>query len=579
VIYGEERLTYRELNARANRLAHHLIRTGIRPGALVGISIERSLEMVIALLGILKSGGAYVPIALDLPALRREALVRDAGLKYMVTVDEQRMLYEGLVDFVLTATPAAAPEENPSTTLLAGMPAYVNYTSGSTGQPKGVLVPHAAVARLVITPNYVTLNASSRVLQYAPLSFDAATFEIWGALLNGGSLVIAPPRQLTAEDIGHFLEREQVNTAWLTSALFNEVVETSLHSLAGVRQLLAGGDILSVDHVERVRAAHPACQIINGYGPTENTTFTCCYPILAREPLDSGVAIGAPINGTRIAVLDRWLEPVPIGVPGELYASGAGLAHGYVNQRSVTAERFVPDPYATEPGGRMYRTGDLVRIRRDGVLMFVGRADQQVKIRGFRIEPGEVETVLKDCPKVAQAAILVRENERGDKTLVAYVAPETGADLDLTALRRRLSDRLPEYMVPSAFVVIDHLPLTPNGKLDRTALPAPEWRSRAYRAPRTPEEKSVCRIAAELLAVGQVGLDDNFFALGGHSLLASRFVARVRVQVGAKLLLRDVFTAPTFEDLSLTIRALLLANDGRRRAVAAASGDFEEEEL
>ena len=287
--------------------------------------------------------------------------------------------------------------------------------------PKAVLVPHIGVVRLVHQPNYVRLDASSRLLQMAPLSFDAATFEIWGALLNGGSLVIMPPGPLSPREIGEVLVRHKVDTLWLTAGLFDAVVAFALPALAGVRQLLAGGDVLSAEHVEKVRRAHPDCQVINGYGPTENTTFTCCYPVPPHLDLRAGVPIGFPINNTRVYVLDAGLQPVPVGVTGELYAAGMGLARGYLNRPGLTAERFVADPHATAPGQRMYRTGDLARWRSDGSLEFLGRVDHQVKIRGFRIELGEIEAALAAHPDVAQAAVIARDDGPGGKQLVAYI--------------------------------------------------------------------------------------------------------------------------------------------------------------
>jgi acyl carrier protein len=344
--------------------------------------------------------------------------------------------------------------------------------------------------------------------------------------------------------------------------LFNEVVDTVLPALSGVSQLLAGGDVLSVDHVQKVRDTYPKCQVINGYGPTENTTFSCCYRVPVEEDLSDGVPIGHPITNGICYVLNPGLEPVPIGVTGELYVSGAGLARGYLNRAGLTAERFVPDPHALEPGTRMYRTGDLARWRDDGALEFLGRIDQQVKIRGFRIELGEIEAALSAQPAVAQAAVIAREGGPEGKQLVAYVVTAPGEVAEVAALRRELSNRLPDYMVPTIFVSLNALPLTPNGKVNRAALPAPDAASsrleNTYVAPRSPVEEKLCDIWSDVLRVEKVGINDNFLDLGGHSLLAMRVVSRVNRALNVELPMRLLFERPTVSALALAITRLHL---------------------
>ncbi len=465
-------------------------------------------------------------------------------------------------------SPGSQRDENPRVTSLPDNLAYLNYTSGTTGVPKAVLVSHIGVVRLVHEPNYVRLDACSRLLQMAPLSFDAATFEIWGALLNGGTLVIMPPGPHSPQEIGEVLVRHRVDTLWLTAGLFNAVVSSALPSLGGVRQLLAGGDVLSADHVEQVLRAHPNCQVINGYGPTENTTFTCCYPVPPLADLHAGVPIGFPINGTRVYVLDESLEPVPVGGTGELYTAGLGLARGYLNRPALTAERFVADPRATYHGQRMYRTGDLARVRADGSLDFLGRVDHQVKIRGFRIELGEIEAALAAHPAVAQAAVIARDDGPGGKKLVAYVVAAREAVSDTAALTQHVAERLPEYMVPSAIVVLDALPLTSNGKLDQRALPTPERRLAGYRAPRSPEETALCGLFAEVLALEGVGIDDNFFELGGDSIQAILLVGRA-CRTGLGLTPRDVFQYKTVAALVAVAQAPKAAAQFRWDADAA----------
>jgi amino acid adenylation domain-containing protein len=557
--FGKELLTYRELNRRANRLAHHLIDLGVGPESLVGLSLERSNEMIVTLLGILKAGGAYVPLDADLPAQRRNSLIADGGIRHLVTLERNRHLYEDVIERLVTLdgnAPALArqPERNPAALRVPNQAAYVNYTSGSTGQPKGVLVPHEAVERLVEAPNYVRLDSTSRLLQLAPISFDAATFEIWGALLNGGTVVIMPPGPASIEEIGAVLVGQRVDTLFLTTGLFNQMVDSVLPTFSGLRQMLTGGEVQSVRHMETFRRAHPQCQLISCYGPTENTTFSCCYRIPMDADLSGGVPIGSPINNTRAYVLDGDLAPAPVGVTGELYVAGAGLARAYLNQPELTGERFLPDPYGSLPGGRMYRTGDLARWRIDGVLEFLGRTDRQVKIRGFRIEPGEIETALRTSPGVRDTIVVTREDETG-RRLVAYVVPQPTATIDLDAVRAHLGGCLPAYMQPSSYAVLPALPLKANGKVDYSLLPIPENDARhAHVAPRLPDEQLLAGIWSHLLRAGNIGLDDNFFECGGHSLLATQLISRVRDAFKVAVPLRLLFDNPTLGQFARALR-------------------------
>ena len=420
-----------------------------------------------------------------------------------------------------------------------------------------MVVPHRGVVRLVREPNYVRLDSSTRLLQLAPLSFDAATFEIWGALLNGGSLVIMPPGLASPTEIGDVLIGQRINTLWLTAGLFNQMVDLALPALSGVRQLLAGGDVLSVEHVQKAQRPHPQCQVINGYGPTENTTFSTCYRVPAQADFSQGVPIGTPINHSRAYVLDRRLEPVPIGVTGELYVAGAGLALGYLNQPEWTAEKFIPDPFSNRPGARMYRTGDLARWRADGILQFEGRNDQQIKLRGFRIEPAEIEGALLAHPDVAQAAVIARDDAPG-KRLEAYIVPVSGAIPDAALLRRHLAERLPDYMVPAAFVMLDALPLTANGKVDRQALLLHSAEpTLAHSAPvdgLRPIEAQLLMIWEEVISTTPVHPDDNFFDLGGHSLLAVGLMSRIAQVMRHNLPVRALFEAPTVRQMAQLLR-------------------------
>ncbi|HEV7515173.1 MAG TPA: amino acid adenylation domain-containing protein, partial [Thermoanaerobaculia bacterium] len=547
------------------------------PEVLVGLFFERSLALVVATLAVLEAGGAYVPLDPVAPPARLSSLLAEtrvpvvlgtAPLLARLPGATSHRAREMVVDVTgrTPRTPGAATAAARDTTRTDALNlAYLMFTSGSTGPPKAVAVVHRAVVRLVRATEYARFGADEVFLQLAPAAFDAATFEIWGALLNGGRLVLAPPGALSLGEVGALLDRHGVTTLWLTAGLFHQMVDERPGALAGVRQLLAGGDVLSPGHVRRLLAELPGCTLINGYGPTENTTFTCCRPLTGRWDAGASVPIGRPIANTRVYLLDRGLQPVPVGVPGELYAGGDGLARGYLGRPERTAERFVPDPFGAEAGelgGRLYRTGDLVRRRADGDLEFLGRTDQQVKIRGFRVEPGEVEAALVEHPHVRAAVVVARE-VAGARALVAYVV---GADCRPAAgeLRAHLRERLPEPMLPAVFVVLPELPLTPNGKVDRGALPEPEREaSPADRSlPRTPVEEVLAGIWAELLGLPRVGIHESFFDLGGHSLLATRVVSRLRDVFGVELPLRALFERPSVAELAAAVESARQGGSG-----------------
>jgi amino acid adenylation domain-containing protein len=548
------RMTYGELDARANRLARHLRGRGVAAGTRVGLCLERGPEAIVATLAVLKAGGAYVPLDPSYPVERLAFMLEDTAVPVLVTESAlagRLPAHAGPVVSVDDDAAAIAAEPADPLPNEAGADSvlYVMYTSGSTGRPKGIEVPHRAVARLVRGQDFISIDRSDVFLHLAPASFDAATLELWGPLLNGATLAIHPAGAPSVESIERALAQHGVTTLWLTAGLFHLVVEENIQALAGVRQLLAGGDVLSVPHVRRVLAELPGTALINGYGPTENTTFTCCHRITSADE-GSSIPIGRPIANTYVRVLDAGMQPVPVGVPGELYAGGAGLSIGYLNRPELTAEKFVADPFA--PGARLYRTGDRVRWRADGTVEFLGRVDTQVKIRGFRIEPGEVEAVILSHPAVREAAVVVRE-DAGEKRLVAYFA----GDVSVDEVRDYLRGRLPEHMLPSAVVAMDAIPLTPNGKVDRAALPAPDASAdeQAFVAPRTATEQVLAGLWSAVLGVDAVGANDGFFALGGHSLRATRLASRVREVFGIELPLRAVFERATLADLAREIDA------------------------
>jgi aspartate racemase len=417
------------------------------------------------------------------------------------------------------------------------------------------------VVRLVKGADYVSLEPDDTLLHLAPLSFDASTFELWGALLNGGRVALLPPGQPSLAEIGEAIRRHRVTTLWLTSGLFHLMVEERLDDLKPLRQLLAGGDILSAEHLARAHRALPHCRLVNGYGPTENTTFTCCYTISDERELRPVVPIGRPIANTRAYVLDRYLQPVAIGVAGMLYAGGDGVARGYWRRPELTAERFLPDPYSEAPGARMYCTGDLASYRPDGNIRFLGRLDGQIKLRGHRVEPGEIEAVLSSHPAVRQAAVVVAEETPGDKRLIACVVPaDASAPGAEPLLRALLREHLPEFMQPAAYVMMEQLPLTPNGKLDRRLLPQifPGFAgtTRSHEPPRDDVERALCRIWSAVLGIEHIGIDDDFFELGGHSLLAVRLFSRLHAALGRALPLATLFRAPTVRALARFYRTL-----------------------
>ncbi|MEL7313640.1 MAG: amino acid adenylation domain-containing protein, partial [Cyanobacteria bacterium J06559_3] len=615
LIYGDQHFTYQALNAQANQLARHLRTTyAVLPDTLIGLWAERSPKTIVAMLAILKAGGAYVPLDPTYPQARLQFMIADAQLSLVITPKAIELPAEASAcqQLVLTTEALAIAQQNADDSPTLTSPdnlAYVLYTSGSTGQPKGVCTPHRGVVRLLQGTDYAHFGPDEVFLQAASLSFDASTFEIWGALLNGGKLVLLPIPSPSLADLAGAIAQHQVTTLWLNAGLFHLMVDEQLEALKPIRQLLAGGDVLSSPHIRKALAALPYTRLINGYGPTENTTFTCCHPMTADSLEDSltdtSPPIGHPIANTQIYVLDANLQPAPIGIPGELYISGDGLARGYLNRPELTAERFVPNPFAQGIGNReqgtghrgngelvigngttrlptthyplpttLYKTGDRVRLTPNGTVAFLGRLDNQVKIRGFRIELGEIETALLSHPAVEQTIVVPWTGYVGQRRLVAYVVSESGvrnqepgvrsqeansefrisnSEFDNTTpqiLRQYLAEKLPDYMLPTAFIFLDVLPLTSNGKVDRQALPAPVWESATTETvPQTAVEQTLADIWAAVLRLGSVGVRDNFFELGGDSILALQMVSRA-AQAGVSLSPRQIFQHQTIAELA-----------------------------
>ncbi|WP_274567611.1 non-ribosomal peptide synthase/polyketide synthase [Streptomyces spiramyceticus] len=550
-VAGEDlTLTYAELDARADRVARWLAGRGVGPESRVGVVMDRSAELIVVLLGVVKAGAAYVPVDPDYPAERIGFMLGDAkpALVLSTSAHADRL---GLAGAASWDDPALADEvaalDGPVSTLVSpDALAYVMYTSGSTGTPKGVAVTHENVASFVADRSWRD-DVVERVLVQANHAFDASTYELWVPLTRGGRLVVMRPGDVDAAERGRLIAEHGVTNVHATAGLFGVLAEESPEIFAGVREVSTGGDVVSASAIRALLDAHPDLTVRSTYGPTETTAFTTQIPYAADDVVPASVPIGRPMDNAQVYVLDEFLRPAVPGVTGELYVAGTGLARGYDGRAGLTAERFVACPFPGS-GERMYRTGDLARWSSDGQLVFAGRADDQVKIRGFRIEPGEVEAVLSGHASVGQVAVIVREDQPGVKRLVAYVVAEdagTGAGADVNALLDHVADRLPDYMVPAAVVIVESLPVTVNGKLDRAALPAPDFGGALGRGPATPLEEVLCGLFGEVLGLDWVGAEDSFFDIGGDSLLAMRLIARIRAVLNAEVTVRELFGAPS----------------------------------
>ncbi|MFZ2407683.1 MAG: amino acid adenylation domain-containing protein, partial [Methylobacter sp.] len=553
VMFERQSLSYAELNSKANRLAHYLCDQGVGPDVLVGVCLERSLEMVIGLLGILKAGGAYVPLDPGYPQDRLDFMLHDVGAPIVLTQEACRGKLAASAAAVLCldsewGVVEGASDANPGIPLMPENLAYCIYTSGSTGQPKGAGVPHQGIVnRLQWMQAQYSLDQSDRILQKTPYSFDVSVWEFFWTLMTGAKLIVARPDEHkdSLALIDTIVDR-QVTTIHFVPSMLQAFIDTpGVENCASLKRIVCSGEALPADLAVRFRQKIQA-ELHNLYGPTEasvDVSYWACLP----DSAETAIPIGRPIANIELYILDRQLNPVPVGIPGELHIGGIGLGRGYLNRPGLTAEKFIPNPYDTS-GSRLYKTGDLVRYRPDGNIDYLGRIDHQVKIRGFRIELGEIEARLLDVPDIQEAVVIAREDQSGDKRLVAYLVAATTDAVDIETLKSRLRQILPDYMVPSAFVVLESMPLSANGKLDRKRLPQPDMSGMSanrYVAPRTATEHILAGIWADVLGIEKVGVEDDFFELGGHSLLAAQMSFAVQKEFNLKLSLRMFLETPT----------------------------------
>jgi amino acid adenylation domain-containing protein/non-ribosomal peptide synthase protein (TIGR01720 family) len=564
LVADDATLTYAQLDAAANQFAQLLHERGVGLESRVGVALPRSAGLVVALLGILKAGGAYIALDPANPPARNALLIADSAPQVIVTttrlwpdlaaaVGDVRLV---LVDDPATQAQLAAQSAQPPAGRATPLSlAYISYTSGSTGTPKGVAVEHRNIIRLIHGPDYASYGQDETFALLAPVAFDASTMELWASLCNGAKLVVPPAGRLDVPDIAELLRKHRITTIFLTTALFHQIVEHDVTALAGVRQLLTGGDVLNPQAFTKPLHHHPNLTMVACYGPTENTTYTTAIAITDPNQITNRVPIGHPIPHSTVYILDENLQPVPIGTTGELYTGGHGIARGYLNQPARTAERFLPDPY--QPGARMYRTGDLARWTTNGTLDFIGRTDNQVKIRGYRIELGEIETRLNQHPDITEAAVITHTDPTGHKTLTAYTTPRQPTNPPTPQqLKTFIQQTLPNYMTPHTFITLDHIPLNPNGKIDRKALPHPTQTTTTTNPPTntttTPTEQTLLTIWQKTLPTTTITIHDNFFDLGGDSILSIRIASEAR-RAGLPLSSSHLFDHQTIAELATAI--------------------------
>jgi amino acid adenylation domain-containing protein len=567
VCAGQEVVSYAELDRRANRLAHYLRSMGVGRDSAVGLYLERSPAMVVTALAILKAGGAYIPLDPVQPVARLSFMLADSAARVVVSTSElanrltagswQMVTLDGHADKI-----AAQPDSPLASAALPADLAYIIYTSGSTGQPKGVEVPHSALSNLVAWHQRAFhVTPTDRASALASLGFDAAVWELWPYLTAGASIHL--PEEFVRSDaraLRDWMVSQAITIAFAATAMAENLMHLEWPKTTALRFLLTGADTL-----KKYPSSRLPFVLVNNYGPTEGTVVSTSGVIASDSSTSQPPAIGRPIDGVQIHILDSHRQPVASGATGEIYIGGAGLARGYRNRPDLTAERFIANPFSmetsSEPGARLYQTGDLARWLSDGQIAFLGRIDEQVKIRGYRVEPNEIATILGQHATVRTSVVVARENAPGEKELIAYVVLAAGAKLNAGELRDHLRKRLPDYMVPTEFISIPSVPVNANGKLDRAALPAPTGsrpHTEAYIEPRTPVEEELVRILAPLLKLKRVGVNDNFFLLGGHSLLGTQLIARISETFGVELTLLKLFDHPTVAEMSSEIEELIL---------------------
>uniref|UniRef100_UPI001CFEC24D non-ribosomal peptide synthetase n=1 Tax=Priestia aryabhattai TaxID=412384 RepID=UPI001CFEC24D len=550
VVYKDRQVSYGELNNRANKLATILRSKGIKADSLVGLIVDKSPEMIIGMLAILKAGGSYVPILPEYPIKRIEEILEDSKISLVLSnqlsINSENFLKREFIDLSLVDNYLESTSNVESISQSTDL-AYVMYTSGSTGKPKGVMVEHKSIIRLVFNTNYLDFSSRHKILQTGAITFDASTFEIWGALLHGGTLyLIDQDELLNIQKLKERIYQYKITTLWLTSPFFSQISNNDISVFKDLTNLIVGGDTLNIKHVNFIRLNFPNLKIINGYGPTENTTFSTYF--LVDKLVNDNVPIGKPISNSTVYILDSTNSLQPIGIPGELCVGGDGLARGYLNNPELTKEKFIENPF--KPGERLYKTGDLARWLPNGNVEFLGRLDHQVKVRGFRIEVGEVEAHIRKHLDVKECIVVPKQDTQDQTYLCAYIVANE-MEITLKDLRSSLGQSLPEYMIPSAVVQLDVLPLTPNGKIDRKALPEPNYEREGstYVAPRNDLEKKMVDIWEDILGVTPVGVHDNFFELGGHSLKATVLIGRLNKEFDIEVPLREIFRQQTLEEM------------------------------
>lgn len=559
IVFDNIPMTYRELNRKANQVAHYLIKQGVETESPVIVCLERSHEMIIALLAILKAGGAYVPIDPAFPDDRFNYILEDTNSKIVLTkkqflsrfserdlnavcLDQKQHLFE------------AESAENPNIPVTPDHLIYIYYTSGSTGRPKGVCVPHKGIVRLVKNTNYIKFGPSETMLMFVPLTFDFSAFEVWGSLLNGGKLEIFYPHIPAFEELADFMQKRKITTCLLTSGVFHQVVDKALDKLDTVRQMVTGGDVVSPAHVKRTLQRHRELCLIDGYGPTENSSITTFYAVTDPEKINRSVPIGKPISNTTVYILDKYHQPVPIGVVGEICTGGEGLAIGYLNRPEQNAEKFIQNPFSNDPESKLYKTGDLARFLPDGNIEFIGREDFQVKIRGFRIELGEIEVNLSRHPNVKDNLVVVRENQNTEKQLVAYYLSTNDREISPSEFRLFLKDKVPDYLIPNLFIKLESFPLTHNGKPDRNRLPDPKQVQKeaqtSFDVSASDYENYLTSVWKDVLNIGHIGVNDNFFDLGGSSISLLQVYSQLPPEIQDHITTIDLFEYPTIFSLA-----------------------------